>query len=80
MYDEGISKMASLLDLGLEHKILEKKGAWIAYEGNLVGQGRDAAKQMLKEKPELAEKITKAILEKVTVTPGAVIAGDAAEA
>ena len=41
MYDEGISKMGSLLDLGLEHRILEKKGAWIAYEGNLVGQGRD---------------------------------------
>jgi recombination protein RecA len=79
MYDEGISKMGSLLDLGLEHRILEKKGAWIAYEGNLVGQGRDAAKQALKEKPELAEKISKAILEKVNVTGGAVITGDAAE-
>src|SRR5476651_1500043 len=80
MYDEGISKIGSLLDLGLEHKILEKKGAWIAYEGALVGQGRDAAKAALKEKPELAEKISKAILEKVTVTGGAVITGDAAEA
>ena len=77
MYDEGISKLGSLLDLGLEHKILEKKGAWIAYEGNLVGQGRDAAKLALKEKPELAEKISKAILEKVTVTGGAVITGEA---
>ncbi len=79
MYDEGISKMGSLLDLGLEHKILEKKGAWIAYEGNLVGQGRDAAKDALKEKPELAEKITKAILEKVNVTGGATVTGEAAE-
>jgi recombination protein RecA len=75
MYDEGISKTGSLLDLGLEHKILEKKGAWIAYEGALVGQGRDAAKQALKEKPELAAKVTKAILEKVNVTGGAVITG-----
>src|SRR5882757_5853012 len=75
MYDEGISKIGSLLDLGLEHKILEKKGAWIAYEGALVGQGRDAAKAALKEKPELAEKIAKAVLEKVTVTGGAVITG-----
>ncbi len=75
MYDEGISKAGSLLDLGLEHKILEKKGAWIAYEGALVGQGRDAAKAALKEKPELAEKITKAILEKVTVTGGTVVTG-----
>ena len=68
MYDEGISKMGSLIDLGIEHKILEKKGAWIAYEGNLVGQGRDAAKAALKEKPELAEKISKAILDKVVIT------------
>jgi len=75
MYDEGISKLGSLLDLALEHKILEKKGAWIAYEGNLVGQGRDAAKLALKEKPELAEKISKAVLEKVTVTGGAVVTG-----
>jgi len=54
--------------LGIEHKILEKKGAWIAYEGSLVGQGRDAAKAALKEKPELAEKISKAILDKVVIT------------
>jgi len=74
MYDEGISKMGSLIDLGIEHKILEKKGAWIAYEGNLVGQGRDAAKAALKEKPELAEKIAKAILEKAVVKPGEPVA------
>src|SRR5690606_34852246 len=70
MYDEGISKLGSLLDLGLEHKILEKKGAWIAFEGNLVGQGRDAAKAALKEKPELAAKVSQAILEKVTIKVG----------
>jgi len=77
MYDEGISKLGSLLDLGLEHKVLEKKGAWIAYEGALVGQGRDAAKAALKEKPELAEKISQAVLAKVNVTGGAVITGPA---
>ena len=75
MYDEGISKIGSLLDLGLEHKILEKKGAWIAYEGALVGQGRDAAKAALKEKPELAEKISQAILEKVTIKVGEPVTG-----
>ena len=77
MFDEGISRTGSILDLGIEHKILEKKGAWITYQGELVGQGRDAAKQTLKEKPELADKITKAILEKVTVTGGTVLAGGA---
>ena len=79
MYDEGISKVGSLLDLGLEHKILEKKGAWIAYEGNLVGQGRDAAKAALREKPEIAEKIAKAIQEKVTIKVGEPVTGEAAE-
>jgi recombination protein RecA len=76
MYDEGISKMGSLIDLGIEHKILEKKGAWIAYEGNLVGQGRDAAKAALKEKPELAEKVAKAIMEKVVITASGTKADD----
>ena len=75
MYDEGISRNGSVLDLGLEHKVLEKKGAWIAYQGELIGQGRDAAKQTLKEKPELAQKITQAVLEKVTVTGGATVTG-----
>ncbi|AKC81581.1 recombinase RecA [Verrucomicrobia bacterium IMCC26134] len=75
MYDEGISKTGSLVDLGIEHKILEKKGAWISFEGALVGQGRDAAKQAIAEKPELAAKLTAAIKEKVTVTGGAVVTG-----
>src|SRR4051812_9408060 len=80
MYDEGISKIGSLIDLGIEHKILEKKGSWIAYQGELIGQGRDAAKQTLKDKPDLVDKITKAVLEKVTVTGGASLtASDAVE-
>ena len=76
MYDEGISRTGSILDLGIEHKILDKKGSWIAYQGELIGQGRDAAKQTLRERPELAEKLTKAVLEKVLVTGGAVITGN----
>ena len=79
MYDEGISHVGSIIDLGIEHKILEKKGAWIAYQGNLVGQGRDAAKQALRDKPELAEKIQKEVLEKVKVTGGAVVNGTPAD-
>lgn len=73
MYDEGISRTASILDLGIEHKVLDKKGAWIAYQGELIGQGRDAAKATLKEKPELAEKIIAAVMGKVTVTGGTTI-------
>ena len=74
MYDEGISRTGSVIDLGIEHNILTKKGAWISYEGDLVGQGREAAKQALMENPELMEKITSTILEKVQVTVGAVLA------
>ena len=79
MYDEGISQTGSLLDLGLEHKILEKKGAWIAYEGNLVGQGREAAKEAFKSNPELAAKVKAAILAKVTVTGGTAVTGASPE-
>ena len=79
MYDEGISKMGSLIDLGIEHKILEKKGAWIAYEGNLVGQGREAAKDALAKDPALAAKVKAAILERVTVKVGESITGASAE-
>jgi len=79
MYNEGISASGSLIDLGVEQKILEKKGAWITYQGELVGQGRDAAKQTLREKPELAEKISKAIIEKVNVTGGSVVTGETSD-
>ncbi len=75
MYDEGISKTGSIIDLGIEHKILEKKGAWISFEGELIGQGRDAAKQAVKDNPALAEKLTKAIMDKVTVTGGTAVTG-----
>ena len=65
MYDEGISATGSLLDLGLDHKVLEKKGAWIAFNGELVGQGREAAKEALKTNAALAAKVKAGILEKV---------------
>ncbi len=74
MYNEGISRTGSLLDLGIEHNILTKKGAWISYDGNLVGQGREAAKVALAEDPELMATITKSILEKAQVTVGSVLA------
>jgi recombination protein RecA len=74
MYDEGISQTGSLIDLGVEHKVLEKKGAWIAYNGELVGQGREAAKDALAENPELMAKIKAEILARVNVIPGTTVA------
>ena len=76
MYDEGISQTGSVLDLGLEYKILEKKGSWISYKGELVGQGRDAAKATFKEKPEMAKEIIDAVMAKVNITGGSSVTGD----
>ena len=73
MYNEGISHSGSVLDLGLEHKILEKKGSWISYEGNLIGQGREAAKQYFKENPDVTEKIRKQIYASVRVVGGSLL-------
>lgn len=73
MYDEGISKNGSILDLGVEHKILEKKGSWISYKGNLVGQGREASKAYLAENPEVAKELTEAIFQKVNVQGGSIL-------
>lgn len=70
MYNEGISKTGSLLDLAVEHKILVKRGAWVSYKGDLIGQGRQAAKQYLMEHPKLQEELTKAIFEKVNLNAG----------
>ena len=74
MYNEGISRTGSVLDLGLEHGILEKKGAWISYDGDLIGQGREAAKQFLAENADAMKDLTAKILEKVKVSVGAVLA------
>jgi recombination protein RecA len=74
MFDEGISRTGSILDLGLEHGILEKKGAWISHDGDLIGQGREAAKAYLAENSDLMEALTAQILEKVKVSVGAVLA------
>lgn len=70
MYNEGISQTGSLIDLGIDHKILEKKGAWISFEGKLIGQGREAAKQFLAENVDAADRLRKEIFEKVQVVGG----------
>ena len=74
MYNEGISKTGSILDLGIDHKILEKKGAWISYKGDLIGQGREAAKQFLIENPAIVDELTQSIMEKVHVEVGSILA------
>ncbi len=65
MYNEGISKIGDILDLGVEHGILEKAGAFIKYNGNTLGQGREAVKTLFKEQPKLAQEIEQKVRAKV---------------
>jgi recombination protein RecA len=76
MYNEGISHSGSLVDLGVEHKMLEKKGSWISYKGEMIGQGREAAKQHIKDHPELAAELTELIMSKVHVRGGESLTGE----
>jgi recombination protein RecA len=62
LYNHGINKEGSILDVGIESGAVEKKGAWLQFEGELIGQGKEAAQKALAEKPELAQKIVNAIM------------------
>ena len=62
MYNEGISKEGDVLDLAVSKEIVEKSGAWFAYENEKIGQGREAAKQYLKDNPKQLEKISKQVM------------------
>ena len=61
MYGEGISKVGELVDLGVKAGLIEKSGAWMSYEGQRIGQGRENTKQFLKDNPKIANAIEKAI-------------------
>jgi recombination protein RecA len=67
IFNHGINKEGSILDVGVENGVVEKKGAWLQFEGELIGQGKDAAQRALVDKPELATKIITAILQKRAV-------------
>ena len=54
MYGEGISKMGELIDLGVKAGVVEKSGAWFSYGDERIGQGRENAKNFLKENPDMA--------------------------
>jgi recombination protein RecA len=65
MYGEGISKEGSLLDVGIEQGVVQKSGAWFAYGEERLGQGRENAKQFLKENEEVRGRILAQIHEKL---------------
>ena len=57
MYNEGISKTGDILDLAVEYGVLEKSGAFVKYNGDTLGQGREAVKKLFKENPKLMAEI-----------------------
>ena len=75
MFDEGISRTGSIIDVALEHNVLEKRGSWVSFNGEQLGQGKEQVKAALKESADLERELLKAIREKLGV---GVRTGDAA--
>ncbi|MFI0154476.1 recombinase RecA [Streptomyces lydicus] len=88
LYGQGISREGGLIDMGVEHGFIRKSGAWYTYEGDQLGQGKENARNFLKDNPDLANEIEKKIKEKLGIgvkpqetaaEPGADAAGVAAD-
>ena len=75
MYGEGVSKVGEILDLGVKAGMVEKSGAWFSYDSIRIGQGRENAKQYLKDNPEIADRIERAIRGKTEEVGDAMMAG-----
>jgi recombination protein RecA len=75
MYGEGISKTGELVDLGVKGGIVEKSGAWFSFDSERIGQGRENAKAYLKEHPETAERIERAIRQSAGLIAGQILEG-----
>jgi recombination protein RecA len=79
MYGEGISKRGELLDLGMQAAVVEKSGSWFSYDGQRIGQGRENAKQFLKDNPEIAVAIEQAVRANAGLVADAMMAASAVE-
>ncbi|PWW46898.1 recombinase RecA [Melaminivora alkalimesophila] len=82
LFGEGISREGEIIDMGVEARIIDKSGAWYAYNGEKIGQGRDNAREFLRENPELAREIENKVRESlgIALLPPAAGAPVAAEA
>ncbi|MEN9879669.1 MAG: protein RecA [Pseudomonadota bacterium] len=68
LYGEGISREGEIIELGVEHKIIDKAGAWYAYNGEKIGQGKDNVREFLKSRPDLAREIEAKIMDAAGIT------------
>ena len=79
MYGEGVSKMGELIDLGVKGGIVEKSGSWFSFDSERIGQGRENAKNFLKEHPDMAERIELAIRQGAGLLGDQLLDGEGAE-
>ena len=70
LYGEGISREGEIIDLGVQHKLVEKAGAWYSYKGERIGQGKDNTRNWLKENPAIAQEIEAKVREVLGVKSG----------
>lgn len=76
LYGEGISREGEIIELGVTHKIVDKAGAWYAYNGEKIGQGKDNAREYLREHPEIAREIENKVRAIIGIIPHTAIIGD----
>ncbi|MDQ1315681.1 MAG: recombination protein RecA, partial [Pseudomonadota bacterium] len=79
LYGQGISREGEIIELGVAHKLVDKSGAWYAYNGEKIGQGKDNAREYLKEHPEIAQEIEAKVRAAVGVNNPTATAVDEAE-
>jgi recombination protein RecA len=77
LYGSGVSKEGELIDIGAEQGIVEKSGAWYSFNGERIGQGRENAKDYLRENPNIAEAVEAKVREKCGVAASAAVAEEA---
>src|SRR5690606_8039005 len=69
LYGQGISREGGLIDMGVEHGFVRKAGAWYTYEGDQLGQGKENARQFLKDSPDLSDEIERKVKTKLGIGP-----------
>src|SRR6188472_694208 len=80
LYNEGISRQGEIIEMGVIHRIVEKSGAWYAYKGEKIGQGKDNTREFLKDNPETANEIESKIREAIGIVGGMPQSPEAAQA
>ncbi len=76
MYGEGISKVGELLDLGVKAGIIEKSGAWFSCDSQRIGQGRENAKQYLRDNPQVAESVEQRVRAQAGLIANTMLVGE----